>query len=150
MSFLFGTRADISIDITLILEVVLLAILFFGYRSTRKGDYSTHGKIMLGATAIQLFLIITVMLPSMLRNAPLLLAFNSGVLDVSVHAGLGITTMLLGALLIYAWQSPPKSELHPHLKLPCRRRAKLMKPTIVAWVASFVLGVIFYIISYVI
>jgi uncharacterized membrane protein YozB (DUF420 family) len=143
MSGLLGTSAVLIYDINLIMQIVILFTLLLGFQFKRMKNYSGHGKTMMFALALNLILIIFVMVPSLVIYAGALLTEPLLGLIIALHAICGTIAALLAITIIIAWRSVPAE------KLGCRRRKRLMRPTITIWTAALLLGITFYVVGYI-
>ena len=87
---LFGTSADVLVDINLILQYVTLILLVFGY--VKRRPLKNHGYIMMTVLLITVGTTLAVMAPRLLF---VLGAYGP---TIVVHAAIGIICILLGAL----------------------------------------------------
>ena len=94
---LFGTGADVLVDINLILQYVTLILLVVGY--VRRRPFKTHGHIMTTVLAITIATTVLVMAPR------LLLVYRVYGLGILFHAFGGLATLVLGGLFVYRFIS---------------------------------------------
>lgn len=124
---------------SLIVELVVLGLLIFGYNTKRLKNYRRHGIIMTTALILHLVTIFGWMIWSFI-------SFFSGtaipftdpiILTALVHAPLGAIAAALGIYLVAAW----------HLQTDiqgCFRRKRIMLTTITIWSTAIALGIILY------
>ncbi len=142
MSFLLGGRADLIYDINVLLQAAILIIILFALQRKMKRKFVFHGNLMMSALVLHLLLVFIVMIPSWLRYAGAV--FSQPVLGAVtiIHSILGTAAAVLGIAIIVAWKSAPAA------KMGCMKRKRLMLPTVLLWVSSLVLGMVFYIVAY--
>ncbi len=138
MSGLLGTRAPVSSDLNLILQIALLALLLtgfiFGKRKTGSG-LKLHGRLMTILVALNALAILLIMGPSLFTN------FGAAVGEIStfgfpltlLHHSIGLIAEILGAVLVFK-------------KFGNVRR--WMQTTFVLWFVALLFGIGFYIVYY--
>jgi uncharacterized membrane protein YozB (DUF420 family) len=125
--------------LSLVVELVALGLLLFGYNLKRNKNYRNHGITMTAAVVVHLILIFGWMIWSFL-------SFFSGPVDYAnlliitslVHVVLGIIAATLGIYLVAAW----------HLQLDvqgCFARKLIMDATIATWIIAIALGIALYV-----
>ncbi len=87
---LFGTAAEVLVDINLVLQYVALVLLVVGY--VKRKPFKNHGYIMISVLSITLGTTLFVMAPRLLATYAL---YGPNIIG---HAAIGIISMLLGAL----------------------------------------------------
>ncbi|MGQ9468315.1 MAG: hypothetical protein ACUVTD_00560 [Nitrososphaerales archaeon] len=102
MGFL-GTRAGLSADLNLIMQIIILAILIIGIGYAKKKNFLVHGRIQTVAVILQTILIFTVMLPSLIINFGIVLAelYLTGVLITILHIIFRGIAWILGVISIF-------------------------------------------------
>lgn len=143
MSGFLGASAGILYSINLIVQVVILLLLIAGYNYKRGKKYQSHGIIMMTTLFAHLLLIAIVMVPSLIINAGAVLTEPILGLIIALHAISGALAAGLAIVIVVAWRSQPQE------KLGCRKRKGLMRPTFILWATSILLGVLFYVVAYV-
>jgi len=105
MSDLFGTRAPITSDIALVIQVVLLILLLAGFRLGKKktaDSLGKHGMLMKVMVLLNTGVLLLVMLPSFVIAFDFVLAeVAKGVPLILVHHSLGSIAEVLGVTLIF-------------------------------------------------
>jgi len=105
MSDLFGTRAPITSDIALVIQVVLLILLLAGLRLGKRktaNSLSKHGMLMKVMVLLNTGVLLLVMLPSFVIAFDFVLAeVATGVPLILVHHSLGLIAEVLGVTLIF-------------------------------------------------
>ncbi len=130
--------------IALIIQIVVLALLIYGYYLFKRLNFPRHGKIMAWALVLHLIVIFSVMVPSLiwavipefiLRNIRAIIPIVT-----LIHVPLGITSASLGTWFVIAW-------VLKGLK-GCFNRRRLMLLTFTLWIVTLVFGFIIYLIFY--
>jgi uncharacterized membrane protein YozB (DUF420 family) len=138
---LLGTKAPLVSDISLLLEISILIVLFVGRRYAKKGKYKTHGFIMTSAVTLHALTILLVMTPSfalfvdVLGSDPAILGLI-GTIIVSIHVPAGLVAEILGVLFVAQWGFKPT--------IGCIKRRRLMLPLFLLWALSSILGIAIY------
>jgi len=138
MSGLLGTRAPVSTDLNLILQIALLALLLTGFILGKRKTGSSlklHGRLMTILVALNALAILLVMGPSLFTN------FGAAVGEVStfgfpltlLHHSIGLIAEILGAVLAFR-------------KFGNVRR--WMQTTFVFWFVALLFGIGFFIVYY--
>ena len=138
MSGLLGTRAPVSSDLNLILQIALLALLLTGFILGKRKTGSSlklHGRLMTILVALNALAILLIMGPSLFTN------FGAAVGEVStfgfpltlLHHSIGLIAEILGAVLVFK-------------KFGNVRR--WMQTTFVFWFVALLFGMGFYIVYY--
>jgi uncharacterized membrane protein YozB (DUF420 family) len=144
MSGLFGTRAIVLSDFGLLLEIVVLAILFFGFMGGRSRNFRRHGLTMTVAVVLHAVSIFLVMAPSFVAFVDISSTLGlAGIVLLGIHVPVGILAEVLGVFLVAEWRFQPVENA------ACKRRKRLMRPLFVLWVSGVVLGVLVYLYFYV-
>ena len=134
--FLFGTSANIVFDINLIVQYVVLIILLTGLY--KRGLRSEHGRLMVGATALNLITVFLIMAPSLFLN---LSSYNS---TIFLHAALGITILLVSFVFIGRFGRAISTKS----PLVCGSK-NIMRLAIILWLLPLVGGTFIYLQLYV-
>jgi uncharacterized membrane protein YozB (DUF420 family) len=140
MAGLFGTSAPVLSDLNLLLQILIFVLLVVGGRFGRKKTKSSlqiHGRIMIVAILLNTLSILLIMGPSFFGGFDFVLEelFVIGFPLTLVHHFFGLVAEILGVILIF------------------RKFGKVrmwMRLTFFSWLLSFVLGVIFYLIYFII
>jgi uncharacterized membrane protein YozB (DUF420 family) len=130
--------------IGLTIQIIVLALLVYGYYLKRKFMIPQHGRIMAWATALHLTTIFAVMVPSfVLAVIPEYITKNvEGVVSLIslVHVPIGLTAVSLGLWFAVSWRLKGLRG--------CFNRKKLMLITMVLWLFTLLLGIALYSIFY--
>ena len=128
----------------LILEIIILIVLFAAFALKRKGKFLKHGSMMLAGVVLNILSFTIVMGPAFLSLG------QNGLFDhpsrlyfaTLAHAGLGGTALVLGVFLVASWHLQASTQ-------SCMKRKKIMRLTFVLWVLALILGILLYMLLYV-
>ncbi len=126
--------------VSLIIQLVIVALLLAGYLLKKKGRFLLHGFIMLTAFAAHLAAIGVIMVPSLVIGiVPKILSNPTAIISVlsSIHTAAGATATLLGIYVIGAWRIRRETRF-------CAPKAKVMRATFIIWLTSVSLGGLLY------
>ncbi len=128
----------------LVLEIIILMVLFAAFTLKRKGKFLRHGGMMLVGVVLSILSFVIVMGPALFSLVQNGLFDNPGRLYfvTLVHAGLGGTALVLGGFLVASWHLQASTQ-------NCVRRKKIMRLTFVLWVLALILGILLYMLLYV-
>ena len=125
-------------QVNAVLQFVILVFLSIAIGFKRRNSYWRHGALTLVATVLNLFSLLTVMLPSALgkeiiRTQP----FHIVSVVTFFHSSIGAVTAFLSVWLVVTWhlRSSPKD---------CFKRKNLMRVTMALWMFSVILGFLLY------
>jgi uncharacterized membrane protein YozB (DUF420 family) len=126
---------------SLIVQIVVLFLLVYGYALKRKTKFRSHGTIMAAAVVIHLITIVAIMIPSLILaiipqfivTAPLELISIIG----TIHGITGIIAIILGIGLVGTWRFSKDIT-------GCFKRKSIMRITISVWIIALVLGIALY------
>jgi uncharacterized membrane protein YozB (DUF420 family) len=130
---------------TLIIQLIVLFLLAYGYSLKRNLQFRRHGKTMAAAVIIHALSIFLVMIPSLIiitapghvLPEPRDLVYVASI----VHGIAGAIAFGLGVYLVAAWRFSKDVKA-------CSLRKKLMRPTLAAWITALVLGIVLYVVFY--
>jgi uncharacterized membrane protein YozB (DUF420 family) len=130
---------------SLIIQVIVLFLLLYGYLFKKKLKFRQHGMTMAVALVLHLIMIFAIMIPSFAISVvpsyiipfPLELISIIGLL----HGIAGILVMLLGGWLVAAWHFSKEFK-------GCFKRKSIMRITITAWISALILGIVLYLLFY--
>lgn len=122
--------------INIIVQISILLLLVLGLIFKKKRRYDWHGDVMLLAVIINALILISHMGPSLiyLPDEPWFVT----VLGI-IHAGIGILAEFLGAWIAVTWAYGHSETGY------CAKKRKLMRKTLILWLAALGLGLIFYV-----
>lgn len=134
----------LMVETNLTLQVVILALLVAAYSLKRRGQFISHGTLMLVAVVLNVISFLLVMGPSLFslgKNG--VIRVPSGLSIVAAgHASLGGIAMALGIWLVASW----------HFRAPirnCVRKKRAMLVVFVLWVLALILGILLFILLYI-
>jgi hypothetical protein len=140
MSFLNNSVA-LTITANLIIQIVVLFLLAYGYNLKSKLKFREHGIVMSTALILHLIMAAYVMIPSLVLAVikeyiiPTPLALTSIV--ALIHVILGSIALSFGIWLVASWRFRKNIQ-------GCINKKKYMLKTLTVWIASLVFGIIFY------
>ena len=140
MTFLNNSVALI-ITANLVIQIVVLFLLAYGYFLKRKLKFRQHGIIMSTALILHLIMAAYVMIPSLVLAVikeyiiPAPLAMTSIV--SLIHVVLGSIALSLGVWIVASWRFRKNFQ-------GCFNRKKCMLKTLTVWVTSLIFGIILY------
>lgn len=124
---------------SLIVELVVLGLLIFGYTLKRKQKYRQHGITMTAAVAMHLITIFSWMIWSLISF------FSSAsvnyaeplILTTLAHVALGTIAAALGVWLVGTWHLQTNVQ-------KCFARKRIMLTAITLWSITILLGIVLY------
>ena len=122
--------------ISLIIQLIVLALLLIGYGFKRRLRYRMHGMFMLSAVVLHLAAIFAIMVPSFIA----IMTENPTTLITTFapfHATAGTITAILGVWIVGGWRLRQSTNY-------CAPKKKFMLATIILWLATIAFGIIFY------
>lgn len=129
---------------SLLIQVMVLFLLLYGYWQIRKSKLSRHGYIMTMAVFLHLTMIFTIMIPAFaLAVLPdfVILHFSGVTSIVSlIHVPLGVISVSIGLWLVLSWRLRGLKG--------CFNRKTIMKPMIIVWLVTLSMGIVLYFILY--
>jgi uncharacterized membrane protein YozB (DUF420 family) len=142
---IFGTGADLQVDINLILQIVMFLIIAISLFYKNKKKFKIHGALMGIAVILHVLTFLTVMGPIFFGHFSTFVEYTSypEIQTTWIHAILGAIAMILGIMLVGLW-APNASNI-----AACSRRKRLMDVTVLLWLVSLVFGIATYILLYV-
>ncbi len=128
----------------LVLEIIILMVLFAAFALKRKGKFLKHGGAMLVGVVLNILSFVIVMGPAFFSLGQNGLFDHPGRLYfvTLVHAGLGGIALVLGVFLVASWHLQASTQ-------NCVRRKKIMLLTFVLWVLALILGILLYMLLYI-
>ena len=128
----------------LIIQIIVLFLLFYGYSQKRKQKFERHARVMTTAVVLHLVMILSTMIPALISALipVFIIPHVSGLTSIVtlIHVPLGLTAVSLGVWLVVSWRfSGVKG---------CFKRRKFMLATIVTWPTALLLGITLYFILY--
>jgi len=131
--------------VSLIIQVIVAVLLFYGYLQKRQLKFEKHGRVMSTAVALHMAAIFIIMIPSLIvALIPVFIVPHlSGLTSIVtlIHVPLGLTAVSLGLWLAVSWRFSGGVE-------GCFKRRKFMVATIILWLTALVLGIGLFLILY--
>ncbi len=123
------------------LQLVVLLVIFVGWRLKKRGKFVWHGNLMLLAVFVVALMLISHMGPSLIGVEEDILTNISKVTPIIgfIHAVVGSGAIILGAWLVANWayiQSSPNRY--------CASRKKRMRLILALWLTALLLGFMYY------
>ena len=127
--------------ISLALQIAALTFLVVALALKNKKSYRQHGITVTIALLLHIITVAAVMVPtfSTFFTSPGTLVLDAVVIISLAHVALGFVALALGIGLVTAWHF--KADLKS-----CFANKKAMRPTLVLWTVSILLGVVMYVI----
>jgi hypothetical protein len=130
--------------IALLIQIIVLALLIYGYLLFKRLMFQRHGKIMAWAVVLHLIVIFAIIIPSLILAVipEYIVRHSYGMVSIItlIHVPLGITAVSFGVWFVIAWR-------YQGLK-GCFNRKKLMLATMITWLVSLFFGILLYSIFY--
>lgn len=153
MGFL-GTSAGAVSDLSLIFEVVILAIITFAWLKARSSESNLHHKMTIIAVILNVLFVLSYMIKSYVEDPPTFQGPDSmrvGVYlpVVIVHGLVSTIVLVLSLVLIYIsirWGTKEKKWTFSKEKRP--KHKKLGKIMFLMWYVAMITGIIVYILLY--
>ncbi len=139
MGFL-GTSAPLQSDISLILQVIILAVVLYGITRAKNKEYMKHGYLMLGSLILTLWNAFIVMVPKARSLVRMYRPYGLSLL-VRIHMTFGVIVLVLGLYLMWVWR------LEEHG--PCFKQTGKMKKLAGLWIIEVLGGFVIYYLLYV-
>lgn len=130
---------------SLVVEIVVLALVLYGYFLKRRQNFRRHGITMTSAVVLHTITIFVIMIPSFVLAlvpefiVPKPLELIS--IIALIHGITGILAISLGVWLVTSWHF--RKDLST-----CFKKKLFMRVTITVWITSLVLGIFIYLFFY--
>ncbi len=126
---------------SLVIQLVVLSLLMYGYLLKRRLKFRAHGVIMAWAVFVHLAAVFAIMVPSFVY-AVLPFYIVAHPLELTsivslIHEVTGALALALGVWFVASWR------FHKDLK-GCFNKKKFMLGTIIIWIAALLFGIIQY------
>ncbi len=138
MGFL-GTSAPLQSDLSLIVQVITLAVLMYGVTRARKKEYIRHAYLMLGSLTLTLWNAFIVMIPKARSLVRVYRPYGLSIL-VRIHLTFGVIVLLLGFYLMWVWRLEEPD--------PCFKQSSKMRKLAGLWVLEVLGGLVIYYLLY--
>ncbi len=135
MSDLLSTSAPLSSDISVILQLVVMGVIFVGFMFAKRRSFMTHGIVLFIATLLNTGAILVVMIPVALRLG------DSSVIGLNMlfraHMVVGLIVEAAAIYILAEWrfQKPGPT---------CFQRKKWMLTLALVWMGELILGLLLY------
>ena len=135
MSDLLSTSAPVSSDISVILQLVVMGVIFVGFVFAKRRSFMTHGIVLFIATLLNTVSILVVMIPVALRLG------DSSVIGLNMlfraHMVVGLIVEAAAIYILAEWrfQKPGPT---------CFQRKKWMLTLALVWIGELILGLLLY------
>lgn len=140
---LFNPYASFLADVSLMLQVVVLVLIFVAMWVKMRQNHKMHGWLMGVAVALHTVTILVVMLPSLQGMGGVFEnMYSRFALVTIIHAIAGSLAEILGLFLVGAWAFSRNVG-------DCFKKKQVMRVTIVLWLIGLVLGIYVYVMLYV-
>jgi uncharacterized membrane protein YozB (DUF420 family) len=126
--------------VSLVIQVVVLALIIGALIIKRQNKYRQHGIVMLSAVILHIISIFAVMVPSFAEfyAMPSLIDYaDVFVILTLVHVVSGVISAVLGVWIVGSWH------LQKDIK-PCFRKKRIMDVTVTLWLLALLLGIVLY------
>jgi len=124
-------------DVSLVLQIVVLALLLTGLGFRLKKMFRYHGATMLSAVVVHIATILAVMIPSFLNFAPAITLTSTISLITLIHVVAGVVALILGIWIVASWRFQQSIA-------NCIAKKNVMRVTYTLWLIAVVLGIILY------
>lgn len=140
-----GTKAGIQADLNLLLHLVILLLIVTGFTFARRKKFDIHEKWMFSGIVLVAVSFFAWMAPSYITNFHLIMTdfYTLGVIVTNIHAILGTLTGVLAIYIVL------RMKLDLPKKFTVKRVKRLMRTTFTLWWLTFIFGLSFYLIYYV-
>lgn len=138
---LLNDPVALTITTSLIIQIIVLFLLIYGYMMKSRLNFRRHGIIMTSAVILHLSMVFYIMIPSFVLAVIPEYIFQNPLQIVSVvaiiHGILGATTASLGVWLVGSWHFQKNIQ-------GCINRKKYMLKTLSVWIATLIFGITLY------
>jgi hypothetical protein len=135
MSDLLSTSAPVSSDISVILQLVVMCVIFVGFVFAKRRSFMNHGIVLFIATLLNTGSILVVMIPVAFRLG------DSSVIGLNMlfraHMVMGLIVEAAAIYILAEWrfQKPGPT---------CFQRKKWMLTLALVWMGELILGLLLY------
>jgi hypothetical protein len=138
---LLNNPVALTITASLVVQIIVLFLLVYGYWLKRKLKFRQHGITMAAAVVLHLTMVFYIMIPSFVLAVipnyfvpnPLSLVSVVGV----IHGIIGTIALSFGVWFVASWRFRRNLQ-------GCFNKKKIMAKTLAVWVTSLVFGIILY------
>ena len=145
MDGLLGTKAGIQADLNLLLHLAILLLIVTGFTFARWKRFEIHEKWMFSGIVLVAISFFAWMAPSYIGNFHVIVneLYSPGVIVTNIHVALGTITGILAIYIIL------RMKFDLPQKFTVKRVKRLMRTTFTLWWLTFIFGLSFYLIYYV-
>jgi uncharacterized membrane protein YozB (DUF420 family) len=145
MDGLLGTKAGIQADLNLLLHLAILLLIVTGFTFARRKRFEIHEKWMFSGIVLVAISFFAWMAPSYIGNFHVIVdeLYSPGVMVTNIHVALGTVTGILAIYIIL------RMKFDLPQKFTVKRVKRLMRTTFTLWWLTFIFGLSFYHIYYV-
>lgn len=132
-------------SLSLVVQIVTLSIVIFGYIMKRRMRFIQHGTLMLIAVAMQFVSFMLVMGPAffiIIENGFVQRSILLSMVTL-VHVSLGGTALATGIWITGSWHLQNSIE-------NCVKRRNIMRYLIITWILALIFGITLYLLTYMI
>jgi len=132
-------------QVNLVFQIIVFCLFIVSLVVAKRKKLFLHGNTIFVALVLNTVSIFIVMVPSLLSLTQLVVEkpFNVVSMTILVHTGIGVVAEILAVWLVASWG------LRSSLK-PCARRKKMMWVSTAFWLAALLLGILLYLLLYII
>jgi len=140
-----GTKAGIQADLNLLVHLAILLLIITGFTFARKKRFEIHEKWMFSAIVLVAISFFAWMAPSYIDNFHVIVEelYSPGVMVTNIHVALGAITGILAIYIVL------RMKFDLPQKFTVKRVKRLMRTTFTLWWLTFIFGLSFYLIYYV-
>ena len=145
MDGLLGTKAGIQADLNLLVHLAILLLIITGFTFARKKKFEIHEKWMFSAIVLAAISFFAWMAPSYIDNFHVIVEelYSPGVMVTNIHVALGTITGILAIYIVL------RMKFDIPQRFAVKRVKRLMRTTFTLWWLTFISGLSFYLIYYV-
>ncbi|MGE5533725.1 MAG: hypothetical protein ACM3UL_02085 [Ignavibacteria bacterium] len=138
---LLNNSFAIIITSNLVIQIVVLILLGYGYILKKNLKFRQHGIVMSISLILHFIMAMIVMIPSFVLAVirEYIIPYPSGTPSIVslIHVVLGSIALTFGVWIVGSWRFSKNFQ-------GCFNRKKYMKKTLVVWCASLVFGIVLY------
>ena len=140
-----GTKAGIQADLNLLVHLAILILIIAGFTFARKKKFGIHEKWMFSAIVLVAISFFAWMAPYYIDNFHVIVEelYSPGVMVTNIHVALGTITGILAIYIVL------RMKFDLPQKFTVKRVKRLMRTTFTLWWLTFIFGLSFYLIYYV-
>lgn len=145
MNGFLGTKAGIQADLNLLLHLAILLLIVTGFTFARRKRFEIHEKWMFSGIVLVAISFFAWMAPSYIGNFHVIVdeLYSPGVMVTNIHVALGTITGILAIYIIL------RMKFNLPQRFTVKRVKRLMRTTFTLWWLTFIFGLSFYLIYYV-